>query len=72
MVMHGVWICNSKNMMTSQACRHHGLGPYNARKKNYDDDELRLIFIVVLKAHMKRRKHDDKEELEYVILEARQ
>jgi hypothetical protein len=47
------------------------LGSIHARKQNHDDDELQLVIIVVLKVHVKRRKHDDKEELEYAILETR-
>jgi len=57
--------------MTSWTCHCHGLGFYNARKQNHDDDELQLVIIMVLKAHVKRIKHNDKEELEYAILETR-
>ncbi len=68
---HGVQICNLKTTMTSWTCHCHGLGFYNARKQNHDDDELQLVIIMVLKAHVKRIKHNDKEELEYAILETR-
>jgi hypothetical protein len=57
-------------MLTSPACCCHGLGLYSVEKQNHDDDDLRLVIIVVQKAHVKRRNHDDKEELGYVTLEA--
>lgn len=68
---HGASIWNSKSMLTSLACCRHGLGLYNVGKQNHDDGDLWLVIIVVRKAHVKRRKHNDKEELGYAILEAR-
>jgi len=66
----GVWICNFKSMMMSPTCCCHGRGLYSVGKQNHDDDELRFVIIMVRKAQVKRRKHDNKEEFRYVILEA--